>query len=156
MTTHNIHKRQTSMPSPEFKPAIPASELPQTLALVRPATGISILLINSTKSTLVLELFKHDFTKSSYKSKTIQHINTSRIISHFVLTLFNIINYKLKHKETTPDQPFPYLFILSLWNTQKDSKKDPENNITNKTDTVYLHTGNLPQVLFTHVSDFPD
>jgi hypothetical protein len=29
LTTHNTHKRQTSMPPPGFEPAIPASECPQ-------------------------------------------------------------------------------------------------------------------------------
>ena len=33
MTTHNTHKRQTSMPLAGFEPAIPASEWPHTLAL---------------------------------------------------------------------------------------------------------------------------
>jgi hypothetical protein len=32
-TTHNKHKRRTSMPSEGFKPAIPAIEQPQTYAL---------------------------------------------------------------------------------------------------------------------------
>jgi hypothetical protein len=39
-TTHNTHKRQTSMPSAGFEPVIPASERPQTHALDRAATGI--------------------------------------------------------------------------------------------------------------------
>ena len=40
-STHNTHKRQTSMPPAGFKPTIPASERPQTHALDRAATGIS-------------------------------------------------------------------------------------------------------------------
>jgi hypothetical protein len=40
MTTHNIHKRQTSMLPAEFEPAIPASERSQTHALDGAATGI--------------------------------------------------------------------------------------------------------------------
>ena len=39
LTTHNTHKRQTSMPSAGFEPTIPASEWPQTQALVSAATG---------------------------------------------------------------------------------------------------------------------
>ena len=35
LTTHNTHKRQTSMPPAGFEPAIPASEWPQTHALDR-------------------------------------------------------------------------------------------------------------------------
>jgi hypothetical protein len=40
LTTHNTHKRQTSMPLAGFKPAIPESERPQTHALDGTATGI--------------------------------------------------------------------------------------------------------------------
>ena len=39
LSTHNIHKRQISMPPPGFEPTIPASEQPQTHALDRVATG---------------------------------------------------------------------------------------------------------------------
>ena len=40
LTSHNTHKRQTSLPLASFEPTIPASERPQTHALDRPATGI--------------------------------------------------------------------------------------------------------------------
>jgi hypothetical protein len=40
LTTHNTHKRQTSMPPAGFETIIPASEQPQTHALDRKATGI--------------------------------------------------------------------------------------------------------------------
>jgi hypothetical protein len=40
LTTHNTHKRQTSMPYAGFEPTIPVSERPQTHALDRAATGI--------------------------------------------------------------------------------------------------------------------
>jgi hypothetical protein len=49
LTTHNTHKRQTSMPLVGFEPTIPASEQPQTHALDHAATGIgqvSLTLIN--------------------------------------------------------------------------------------------------------------
>ena len=39
-TTHNTHKRHTSMPQAGFETAIPAIERPQTNALNRAATGI--------------------------------------------------------------------------------------------------------------------
>jgi len=38
-TKHNQHNRQTSMPAPGFKPAIPSTKRPQTYALDRGATG---------------------------------------------------------------------------------------------------------------------
>jgi hypothetical protein len=38
-STHNKHKRQTSMSSVEFEPSISAMEWPQTKALDRTATG---------------------------------------------------------------------------------------------------------------------
>ena len=37
--THDIHKRQTSVPPTGFEPSNPASERPQTHALERAATG---------------------------------------------------------------------------------------------------------------------
>jgi hypothetical protein len=39
--THSTHKTQTAMTQVGFKPSIPASELPQTHALDRAATGIA-------------------------------------------------------------------------------------------------------------------
>ena len=42
LTIHNTHKRQTSMPSAEFEPAIPISERPQTLGLDGAATGTGL------------------------------------------------------------------------------------------------------------------
>jgi hypothetical protein len=39
LTTHNTHKRQTSIPPAGFEPTIPASELSQTYALDRPHTS---------------------------------------------------------------------------------------------------------------------
>ena len=41
LTTHNSHNRLTSMPPALFEPAIQKSELPQTNALDRAATGTS-------------------------------------------------------------------------------------------------------------------
>ena len=43
MTTHNTHKRQTSMPPAGFEPAILSSERSQTTILDRAATGIGIV-----------------------------------------------------------------------------------------------------------------
>jgi hypothetical protein len=40
MTTHNTHKKQTSMSPTGFEPTIPASMRPQTYALDHAATGI--------------------------------------------------------------------------------------------------------------------
>jgi hypothetical protein len=45
LTTHNTHKRQTSMPSVGFEPAIPPSERLQIHFLDRAATGIGSLLL---------------------------------------------------------------------------------------------------------------
>jgi hypothetical protein len=42
LTTHNTHKRQTSMPPVVFEPTILVSERPKTHALDRAATGIGI------------------------------------------------------------------------------------------------------------------
>jgi hypothetical protein len=40
LTTHNTHKRKTSMPPVEFEPTILVSERPKTDALDRTATGM--------------------------------------------------------------------------------------------------------------------
>ena len=45
LTTHNIHKRQTSMPLVGFEPTISACERPQTYALDRVATGTGNVII---------------------------------------------------------------------------------------------------------------
>jgi len=42
LTTHNTHKRQTSMPLVGFEPTISAGERPQTYALDRAATGTGV------------------------------------------------------------------------------------------------------------------
>ena len=46
-TTHNTHKRRTSMPPAGFEPTIPASERLQTHALDRTATGIDCRSLHS-------------------------------------------------------------------------------------------------------------
>jgi hypothetical protein len=45
LTTHNTHKRQTSMPPAGFETTIPGSERPQTHAVNRAAIGIGILYV---------------------------------------------------------------------------------------------------------------
>jgi hypothetical protein len=45
LTTHNTHKRQTSMPPVGFETTIPVSERPKTYALDRTATEIGKILI---------------------------------------------------------------------------------------------------------------
>jgi len=42
LTTHNIHKRQTSMPPAGFEPALPASERPLTRAATRVGFRLSL------------------------------------------------------------------------------------------------------------------
>ena len=51
LTTHNAHKRQTSMPSAGFEPIILAGERPQTYALDGAATRTAKALINLVSST---------------------------------------------------------------------------------------------------------
>jgi hypothetical protein len=73
LTTHNIHKRQTSMPSAGFEPTIPVSERPQTQALDRTATGIGTHLIlptniNNVHMPNVKQSFRN-FTKCYTKCK---------------------------------------------------------------------------------------
>jgi len=55
MSTHNTHKRQTSMHPAVFEPIIPASERPQTHALDSGATG------NDLKRILLSEISSENF-----------------------------------------------------------------------------------------------
>jgi hypothetical protein len=63
LTTHNTHKRQTSMPPVQFEPTIPVSERQQTHALDRTATGIGYILLkpsqNSLHSTELVNIITH-------------------------------------------------------------------------------------------------
>jgi hypothetical protein len=45
LTIHNTHKRETSMASAQFEPAIPECKLPQTYALDRAATRMGYFVI---------------------------------------------------------------------------------------------------------------
>jgi len=73
LTTHNTQKRQISIPAAGFKPAIPASERPQTHALDRAATGIGRPTIYINKTTLQWEYYK------CFKGKT-KHINKTVLL----------------------------------------------------------------------------
>jgi hypothetical protein len=52
LTTHNTHKRETSMPPAGFETAIPASKRPQTHVLDRAATGIGLRIRTIRKTVL--------------------------------------------------------------------------------------------------------
>jgi hypothetical protein len=56
LSTHNTHKRQQSIPSAVFEPAIPASEWLQTHALFLTATGIERLTVSLLIILLSLQL----------------------------------------------------------------------------------------------------
>jgi hypothetical protein len=49
LTTHNTHKRQTSIPMAGFEPTIPASERPQNHAFDHAATGIGTTSVTPSK-----------------------------------------------------------------------------------------------------------
>jgi hypothetical protein len=54
LTTHNSHKRQTSMPPVGFEPAIPASARPQDPRIDLAATGIGIFVYYCSPSLFYL------------------------------------------------------------------------------------------------------
>jgi hypothetical protein len=54
LTTHNTHKRQTSIPQAGFEPAIPASERLQTKSLEGVGTGIGKTLNTSINFTIYI------------------------------------------------------------------------------------------------------
>jgi hypothetical protein len=53
LTTHNTHKRHTSMSPVGFEPTIPISERPQTHALDRAATGIGTAYTTGQKIDII-------------------------------------------------------------------------------------------------------
>jgi hypothetical protein len=57
LTSHNTHKRQTSMPPVGFDPTIPASERPKTHVLDRTATGIGTPSSAEVKERVELSLY---------------------------------------------------------------------------------------------------
>jgi hypothetical protein len=65
LTTHNTHKRQTSMPPVGFEPTITASERPQTDVLDRTATGINVTRI--WKCVLAFNSLKHNGYYMNYQ-----------------------------------------------------------------------------------------
>jgi hypothetical protein len=57
LTSHNTHKRQTSMPPVGFEPAILVSERPKTHALDRTVTGIGQHIIRHRQNPLEIKHF---------------------------------------------------------------------------------------------------
>jgi len=55
LTTHKTHKRQTSTPPAGFKLAVPTSDLPQTKALDRVATGIGSPYLTPSNFMVLIE-----------------------------------------------------------------------------------------------------
>ena len=54
-TTHNTHKRPTSITAEGFEPAVPASKRPQTHALDRAAIAIDIRAINANDIVMCVQ-----------------------------------------------------------------------------------------------------
>ena len=61
LTTHNIHKRQISMPPAWFEPTIPASERPQAHTLDRASTGIGSFITACFNLKLMCMFYAFDF-----------------------------------------------------------------------------------------------
>ena len=59
LTTHNIHKRQTSMSPGGFEPAIPASERPQTYTIERAATGTGASSLTIIIIIIIITIYKN-------------------------------------------------------------------------------------------------
>jgi len=91
LTTHNIHKRQTSTPSAEFEKAIPASEWPQACTLDRVITGIRGDLFSTTQNVFLpiaahgsLNIFKHVKTYCNMDRRNLRECLEKKIphVSH--------------------------------------------------------------------------
>ena len=57
LTTHNTQKRQTSLFSAGFEPAILGGERPQTYALYRAANGIGSYLLKTSEKAAIVAMF---------------------------------------------------------------------------------------------------
>jgi hypothetical protein len=68
LTTHNTHKRQTSMQPAGFEPTIPASERPQIHTLNRAATGIGQNRITRRKTCPSATFSITDSTRTGLRS----------------------------------------------------------------------------------------
>jgi hypothetical protein len=73
LTKHNIHKRQISIPSAGFEPAIPELERPQTYTLERAAAGIGNIKIYLKK--LYGPAFENGYWRIIQNQKCIRNIN---------------------------------------------------------------------------------
>ena len=71
LTTHNIHKRQTSMLPAGFEPAFPASKRPQTFALARSVTGMQPSILVSCCLTEVQKTQQQDRWQNILKRATV-------------------------------------------------------------------------------------
>jgi hypothetical protein len=82
LTTHNAHKRQTSMPPPVFEPTIPTGEWPQTHTLGQTATAIGeYLLVQSdcTRKRLLTQVFAACALNRS--SNVLQNLAVIQVVS---------------------------------------------------------------------------
>ena len=79
LTTHNTHKRQTSMLTAGYEPAFPASKRPQDLALDSATTGIGLVTYRITyRMREVLNyLASFDSYTPSHASKAIRQTHAS-------------------------------------------------------------------------------
>jgi hypothetical protein len=89
LSTHNAQNRRTSMPAAEFKPAVPARELPQTHALDRTATVIS--LFSNISASIINHFSLHSYARVSIACSA---------PSERKLLLFNGV-FKIKFTEVT-------------------------------------------------------
>jgi hypothetical protein len=87
ITTHNTHKRQTSMSPVGFEPAIPASARPQTHALDHAATGIDPGLFNTTHKRPCEEKFG---VKAMYLVRNVERVG---FWSRLNVTKSNVLHF---------------------------------------------------------------
>jgi len=84
LTTHNTYERHTSMPQARFEPTIPASERPQTHALVRADTETCYLFL------VLLKVILSNGISNSEQTFT----NAVYILTVFQLPWLRIIDWK--------------------------------------------------------------
>jgi hypothetical protein len=85
LTTHNTHKRQTSMPPVRFEPTIPVSKRPKTHALDRTATGIGAINHSSCNLQVIPAILVFPFAfYCSAQRHTMSHGTRSKCAVSFI------------------------------------------------------------------------
>jgi len=98
LTTHNTHNRETSIPSSEFEPAIPAVKLPHTHALDRAATGMGDCVLSNPHryteklTSSVENFFFPEWRKQGSSVRSVSYVGDSSITALWDVTPCSLVD----------------------------------------------------------------